>query len=181
MQTRCAVGYFFVFMALMGVSTGRAYAADSWVGKGGAQYFVGAWHCAGKVILPGTSFTIQTTAHLRAESHDHKVVDHFRSTGVLGLGASAMGVSEWDPETKILRRHARAGSDVAVEWKNHGGWQNDTLQLEAKRTLWFSMHEVWLLDEFVRSDDDHFEHHTYYAKDSQTWAPFYLAKCERDG
>ena len=52
--------------------------------------------------------------------------------------------------------------------------------LEAKQTFWHGMRDMWLLDEFVRSDDNHFEHHTYYAKDSQHWAPFYVAKCARD-
>ena len=175
-----AMGYFVVLLGSMSILSGQALANEPRFAKGGAQYFVGAWHCSGKVILPGTSLAFNTTAHLQADSYNHQVTDHFRSTGILGLGASATGTSTWDSETKTLHRRATAGSDVAIDWINHGGWQQDTLRLEAKRSFWFSLHDVWLLDEFVRAGDDHFTHRTYYAKDSQHWAPFYIAECDRD-
>ena len=156
----------------------QAAAQDESGYKGGAQYFVGEWQCAGKVIVPVTKLSVKTTAHLKADAEGKTVVDHFSSKGVLGLGASAKGVTDWDEDTRTLTRRATSGWE-SVEWVNHGGWKKDTLQLEAKMTTWFHFHDVWLLDEFVRADANHFAHHTYFARDAQHWEPFYLATCEK--
>lgn len=147
----------------------------------GAHFFVGRWSCQGETRVPGLP-SMTTTAQLQAEDHGSWTLDHFDAKGALGLGAHAKGWSTWDPDTKTLHRYASPYFGPPVHWVNQGGWDGDTLMLEAHSKALFGLANVYVLDVFTKADDNRsFHHATYYAKDSKTWEAFYIADCVKTG